>query len=122
MITKATPTAANASVQERITRRAFAQAMAMIHMANNREKDLGDPKVGGHPASCASAMHILSALHLDVREPQDFVCCKPHASPVDHSLHNLMDLFRHNEHVDWFEPNPGARGDTDTPRREPEQQ
>ena len=37
MITKATPTAANSSVQERITRRAFAQAMAMIHMANNRE-------------------------------------------------------------------------------------
>ncbi len=112
MITKATPNAASSSVQERITRRAFAQAMAMIHMANNREKDLGDPKVGGHPASCASAMHILSALHLDVREPQDFVCCKPHASPVDHSLHNLMDLFRHNDHVDWFEPNPGARGDT----------
>jgi pyruvate dehydrogenase E1 component len=57
-------------------------------------------------------MHILSALHLDVREPQDFVCCKPHASPVDHALHNLMGLFRHNEHVDWFEGDPqGKAGD-----------
>ena len=111
MITAATPTEASSSVQERITYRAFVQAMAMIHKANNRkDKEQGDPKVGGHPASCASAMHILSALHLEVREPQDFVCCKPHASPVDHALHNLMGLFRHNEHVDWFEDDPKANG------------
>ena len=82
MITKATQTEASSSVQERITQRAFVQAMAMIHMANNRkDKRPTDPKVGGHPASCASAMHTLAALHLEVREPQDFVCCKPHASP-----------------------------------------
>lgn len=113
MITKATSaTAATSSVQERILHRAFVQAMAMIHLANNRkDKQPTDPKVGGHPASCASAMHILTALHLDVREPQDFVCCKPHASPVDHSLHNLMQLYRHSEHVDWFESDAGARGD-----------
>ena len=82
MITKATPNAATASVQERITRRAFAQAMAMIHMANNRKKDVGDPKVGGHPASCASAMHILSALHLDVREPHALRCAPGDSSPT----------------------------------------
>lgn len=112
MITQATPTEASSSVQDRITHRAFVQAMAMIHFANNRkDKHATDPKVGGHPASCASAMHILSALHLDVREPQDFVCCKPHASPVDHALHNLLGLFRHNEHVDWFETDPGSRGE-----------
>ncbi|QDV06866.1 Pyruvate dehydrogenase E1 component [Planctomycetes bacterium Poly30] len=111
MITAATPTEASSSVQEKITYRAFVQAMAMIHLANNRkDKEQGDPKVGGHPASCASAMHILSALHLEVRQPQDFVCCKPHASPVDHALHNLLGLFRHDEHVDWFEDDPKARG------------
>lgn len=110
MITAATPTEASSTVQERITHRAFVQAMAMIHLANNRkDKEHGDPKVGGHPASCASSMHILSALHLEVREPQDFVCCKPHASPVDHALHNIMGLFRHNEHVDWFESDPQAK-------------
>ena len=110
MITQATPTEASSSVQDRITYRAFVQAMAMIHLANNRkDKHPTDPKVGGHPASCASAMHILSALHLEVREPQDFVCCKPHASPVDHALHNLLGLFRHNEHVDWFADDPSAK-------------
>lgn len=110
MITQATRTEASSSVQERITQRAFVQAMAMIHLANNRkDKEATDPKVGGHPASCASAMHILAALHLDVREPEDFVCCKPHASPVDHALHNLLGLFRHNEHVDWFEGDPAAK-------------
>jgi len=75
--------------------RAFAQTMHMIHVANSRkDKRAGDPKVGGHPASCASSIHILAALHLVVREPQDFVACKPHASPVDHALHHLLQLFR----------------------------
>ncbi len=83
------------AVVERIQARAFAQTMHMIHLANHRsDKRPGDPKVGGHPASCASSMALLSALHLVVREPQDYVCCKPHASPVDHSLHHLMQLFR----------------------------
>jgi pyruvate dehydrogenase E1 component len=83
--------------------------MAMIHVANHRaEKRRGDPKVGGHPASCASSMHILGALHLVVREPQDFVCCKPHASPVDHALHNLLQLFRREQDGHWFTPEESA--------------
>ena len=91
------------SVQERITQRAFAQMVAMIHLANSRkDKQPGDPKVGGHPASCASSMHLLAALHLDVREPQDYVCCKPHASPVDHTMHHLIGLLRHDKKVDWW--------------------
>ena len=103
MLTESNPTRADLALLERITFRAFAQAQAMIYLANNRkDKEPGDPKVGGHPASCASSMHMLAALHLAVREPQDFVCCKPHASPVDHALHHNMELFRHNEHVDWF--------------------
>ena len=108
MITEASPTTSESSVQERISFRAFAQAMAMIWVANHREDDeLGDPKVGGHPASSASAMHILAALHLDVREPQDFVCCKPHCSPIDHALHHMLGLFRHNRFVDWASSEPG---------------
>ncbi len=87
-----------------IIERAFAQTMHMIFVANTRkDKRPGDPKVGGHPASCASSIHILAALHLVVREPQDFVACKPHASPVDHSLHHLLELFRR-------EPKLGERG------------
>ena len=48
-----------------IIERAFAQTMHMIFVANTRkDKRPGDPKVGGHPASCASSIHILAALHL----------------------------------------------------------
>ncbi|MCB9909379.1 MAG: pyruvate dehydrogenase [Planctomycetes bacterium] len=108
MITEASPLSANLSVQERIAYRAFAQMVAMIHLANHRKsKQAGDPKVGGHPASCASSLHIQSALHLEVAEPQDFFAHKPHASPVDHALGNLLHLFRHNKKVDWFEGTDG---------------
>ncbi|MBZ0152731.1 MAG: pyruvate dehydrogenase [Planctomycetes bacterium] len=88
---------------ERITRRAFAHMVAMIHVANNRDDaDKTDPKVGGHPAACASSLDFLAALHLVVREPGDFVCCKPHASPDDHALHHALGLFRHGDGT-WFE-------------------
>ncbi len=86
----------------RITRRAFVQTMAMIHAANDRDDIAeGDPKVGGHPAACASSLDLLSALHLVVREPGDYVCCKPHAAPADHALHRLLGLMRHTDGK-WF--------------------
>tara|TARA_R110002126_G_scaffold23750_16_gene82996 strand:+ start:200 stop:3001 length:2802 start_codon:yes stop_codon:yes gene_type:complete len=88
---------------DRIALRAFVQTTAMIHLANSRkDKRPGDPKVGGHPASCASSLHFMTALHLAVREPQDFVCCKPHAAPLDHSLHHLVGMFRHGRDGAWF--------------------
>jgi pyruvate dehydrogenase E1 component len=77
--------------------------MMMIHLANHRpDKRRGDPKVGGHPASCASSMHILGALHLHAREVHDYIACKPHASPVDHTLHHLMQLFRRESDGYWY--------------------
>ncbi|MBL8736944.1 MAG: pyruvate dehydrogenase, partial [Planctomycetes bacterium] len=88
---------------ERIARRAFAHMVAMIHVANNRDDaDKTDPKVGGHPAACASSLDFMTALHLVVRQPGDFVCCKPHSSPVDHALHHAMGLFRHADGR-WFD-------------------
>ena len=81
----------------------------MIHIANHRDdKQPGDPKVGGHPASCASALHTLGALHLVAREPQDFVCCKPHAAPMDHAFHLQLELFRHGDEGEWFSPQEAA--------------
>jgi pyruvate dehydrogenase E1 component len=92
------------ALTHRILDRAFAQVQAMIHIANHRsDKRRGDPKVGGHPASCASSLHLLGVLHLLVRQPQDFVCCKPHASPVDHTLSHFMQLFRDPETGAWFD-------------------
>ena len=85
-----------ATLLESITQRAFAQMNAMIWQANNRkDKEPGDPKVGGHPASCASSLHILGALHLVARDAHDFICCKPHAAPMDHAFSHLLGLFRH---------------------------
>ena len=104
MISEETASTPDLELLERITFRAFAQAVAMIHIANHRkDKEQGDPKVGGHPASCASSLHLLAALHLHAREPQDFVCCKPHAAPMDHAFHHLLQLFRHGDEGKWFD-------------------
>lgn len=79
----------------RIVDRAYYLALQMIHLANNRpEKEKGEPKVGGHPSACASSKHILGALHLVVREPEDYFACKPHVSPMDHGYHFLLKNFR----------------------------
>ncbi|PIT99337.1 MAG: pyruvate dehydrogenase [Bdellovibrionales bacterium CG10_big_fil_rev_8_21_14_0_10_45_34] len=82
------------SILDSVARRAHYYAMQMIHIANHREdKQLGDPKVGGHPAASASALHILGALHLVVKSGFDHVAIKPHASPVDHSYNYLLRLL-----------------------------
>lgn len=92
----------DSALLQRITRRAFAHMVAMIYRANDRpDADRTDPKVGGHPAACASSLDFMAALHLLVREPHDFICCKPHASPVDHALQHAMGLFRHSDGR-WF--------------------
>lgn len=90
------------SILDRIARRAMIQSTAMIHIANHRpEARRTDPKVGGHPAACSSSAHILTALHCAVRETQDFVACKPHASPIDHTLSAMLGLYNHPD-FSWF--------------------
>ncbi len=82
-------------VLNRICDRAFFQALAMIHIANNRPNvPKGEPKVGGHATACSSSKHILAALHLVARNPEDYFACKPHVSPMDHALNNLLHNFR----------------------------
>ena len=61
----------------------------MIHHANHlREK--GEVKVGGHQASSASMVSIITALYFHALRPQDRVAVKPHASPVFHAMQYLM--------------------------------
>ena len=92
-----TPNAArlpDRAVLEKIAKRAHYLATQMIHQANHRDdKQKGDPKVGGHASASASALHIMSALHLVVRSGFDHIANKPHASPTDHALQYLLDLF-----------------------------
>lgn len=88
---------------ERIARRAFVFATKMIHEANHRDDvQEGDPKVGGHPAANSSCAHIMSALHLGVRQPQDLIAVKPHASPIDHSLNYLLGFLHESKGRRWL--------------------
>ncbi|MHA1600258.1 MAG: 1-deoxy-D-xylulose-5-phosphate synthase N-terminal domain-containing protein, partial [Alphaproteobacteria bacterium] len=62
-----------------------------IHNANHlRPKNDGDVKVGGHQASCASMVSILTALYFSALRPEDRVAVKPHASPLFHAMQYIM--------------------------------
>lgn len=81
-------------VLNKIAKRAHYLATQMIFQANNRkDKEKGDPKIGGHVSASASALHIMGALHLLVKSGFDHIANKPHASPTDHSYNYLLDLF-----------------------------
>ncbi len=86
-------------VLNNITERAFFLALQMIDIANHQRPtpDRGEPKVGGHPSACASSQHILAAIHLVLRNPDDYIACKPHVSPIDHAFNYLLHNFRDAE-------------------------
>ncbi len=62
----------------------------MIHNANHLRPSRDGIKVGGHQASSASVVTLMTALYLDVLRPQDRVAVKPHASPVYHAIEYLL--------------------------------
>ena len=74
-----------------IERRLLWLSCWMIHHANHvRPGRDGAVKVGGHQASCASMVSIMTALYFRTLRPQDRVAVKPHAAPVFHAMHYLM--------------------------------
>jgi pyruvate dehydrogenase E1 component len=62
----------------------------MIHHANHIRPKAGGIKIGGHQASSASMVSIMTALYFSALRPEDRVAVKPHASPVFHSMQYLM--------------------------------
>ena len=57
----------------------------------NRERPKGDAlKVGGHQASSASMVTLMTALYLAELQADDRVSVKPHASPVLHAIEYLL--------------------------------
>lgn len=62
----------------------------MIHNANHIRPKADGIKVGGHQASSASMVSILTALYYSVLRPEDRVAVKPHASPIFHAMQYLM--------------------------------
>jgi pyruvate dehydrogenase E1 component len=62
-----------------------------VHNANHlRDKRDDDVKVGGHQASCASMVSILTALYFHILRPEDRIAVKPHAAPLFHAMQYLM--------------------------------
>jgi pyruvate dehydrogenase E1 component len=62
----------------------------MIHNANHIRPNRDGLKVGGHQASCASVVSIMTALYFHMLRPQDRVAVKPHAGPVLHAINYLL--------------------------------
>ena len=62
----------------------------MIHHANHLRDKKDGLKVGGHQASSASLVSIMTILYFDILRPFDRVAVKPHASPVFHTIQYLL--------------------------------
>ena len=72
---------------EQIEQRVLWLATRIVDEANRRSG--GEVKVGGHQASCASMVSIMTALWFNHISPEDKVAVKPHASPVYHAIKYL---------------------------------
>src|SRR5213080_5584662 len=82
--------AATLAMLRQLERKVLWLSSYMIHHANH-EVDRGDGlKVGGHQASSASLVSIMTALYFHVLRPEDRVAVKPHASPVFHAIQYLL--------------------------------
>ena len=62
----------------------------MIHHANHIRSSENTIKTGGHQASSASMVSILTALYFVTLKNNDRVAVKPHASPIFHAMQYLM--------------------------------
>jgi pyruvate dehydrogenase E1 component len=82
---------------ERIQQRVLWLATRMVHEANYVRPNADSTKVGGHQASSASVVSILTALYFGGwLRAGDRVSVKPHASPVFHAIQYLLgNLERH---------------------------
>jgi len=65
-------------------------ATAIVHHANRVRPNPGGLKVGGHQASSASMVTIMTALWFEQLRSADRVSVKPHASPVLHAVNYLL--------------------------------
>jgi len=61
-----------------------------IHHANHIRPNRDGLKVGGHQASCASAVTLLTALYFHAMREGDRIAVKPHAAPVFHAIQYLL--------------------------------
>ncbi|MFJ9590899.1 transketolase-like TK C-terminal-containing protein [Streptomyces acidicola] len=63
---------------------------AIVHHANRVRPNPSGLKVGGHQASSASMVSVMTSLWFRHLRPEDRVSVKPHASPVLHAINYLL--------------------------------
>ncbi|MBW0090417.1 pyruvate dehydrogenase [Pseudonocardia sp. KRD-184] len=80
----------NDDVLRTIEQRVLWLATAIVHHANRVRPNPGGLKVGGHQASSASMVTIMTALWFEHLRREDRVSVKPHASPVLHAINHLL--------------------------------
>lgn len=73
-----------------VERRVLWLATAIVQHANRIRPNPSGLKVGGHQASSASMVTIMTSLWFEHLRPQDRVSVKPHASPVLHAINHLL--------------------------------
>ena len=84
------PSRPDPAVLDDIQRRVLWLAARMVDSAN-RDRPAGDGvKIGGHQASCASLVSVMTALWFAHLDADDRVAVKPHASPVFHAIQFLL--------------------------------
>lgn len=89
--TPVSATVAATDTLESIEQRVLWLSTAIIHHANRVRPNPSGLKVGGHQASCASIVSIMTTLWFRHLRPQDRVSVKPHASPVLHGINYLLN-------------------------------
>jgi pyruvate dehydrogenase E1 component len=73
-----------------VERRVLWLATAIVHHANRVRETRSGVKVGGHQASSASMVSLMTALWFAELRAEDRVSVKPHASPVLHAINFLL--------------------------------
>jgi pyruvate dehydrogenase E1 component len=84
------PEAQPHEVLRTIEQRVLWLATAIVHHANRVRPNTSGLKVGGHQASSASMVTIMTALWFEHLRSADRVSVKPHASPVLHAINYLI--------------------------------
>ena len=73
-----------------IERQVLWLSTAIVHHANRVRPNPAGMKVGGHQASSASMVSIMTSLWFWHLRAEDRVSVKPHASPVLHAINYLL--------------------------------
>jgi len=101
-----------------IERKVLWLSTQIIHHANHIRINEDGLKVGGHQASSASLVTVMTALYFAILRPQDRVAVKPHASPVFHAIQYLfgnqtLDKLKRFRALGGAQSYPSRTKDTD---------